>query len=218
MLKKEDVYYTNEEGIGHKMRKARMKIFLDLLAKVPKPVRMLDIGGTEDFWKKMEFDEPQVEIVCANLFTFEPKLPFIKSVKADATNMPEFGDKEFDVVFSNSVIEHVYTLENQVKMANEIRRVGKRYFVQTPSRYFPMEPHFLRIYWQFYPVALRKKMLMSGDVGFIKQQATEEDALREIEEIRLMTEKEMRECFPEASLVKEKFKGLTKSYMVHFGF
>jgi len=200
------------------MRKARMKIFLDLLAKVPRPINMLDVGGTEKYWQTMGFDESGVTITCANLMTFEPTEPFIRSVQGDATNLAQFGEKEFDIVYSNSVIEHLFTFDNQMKMADEVRRVGKRYFIQTPSRYFPMEPHFLKIYWQFYPVSLRTKMLMSGEVGFHPKQTSTEDALRLIEEHRLMTENEFRKCFPEATIIKEKYKGLTKSYMAHYGF
>lgn len=57
--------------------------------------------------------------------------------------MKQFQDNEFDAVFSNSVIEHVGDYEAQRQMANEIMRVGKRYFVQTPNFYFPIEPHIL---------------------------------------------------------------------------
>lgn len=50
--------------------------------------------------------------------------------------MLQFKEKEFDLVFSNSVIEHVGGFQDQMKAANEIRRVGKNYFIQTPNKYF----------------------------------------------------------------------------------
>lgn len=218
IMKADKVYYANKKGLGYQARMARMQIFKDFLAKVDRPIRILDVGGTEQFWSALEFQEPDVHITCVNLFPFQSTRPDISSVQADATSMPQFEDKSFDVVFSNSVIEHVFTYENQVKMANEIRRIGRRYFVQTPNRYFPMEPHFLRIYWQFIPVPIRVRMLMQGDVGFIKKCETREQALREIQEIRLMTRREFQRCFPEGTLLDEKFKFLTKSFMVHHGF
>ncbi len=217
-MRADDVYYANKGGIGFQSRMARMQIFKNLLSKVERPVRILDVGGTEQFWSKLEFSEQDVHISCVNLFPFEPTRPDITSIQGDATNMPQFDDNSFDIVFSNSVIEHVSTFENQMKMANEIRRIGKRYFVQTPNRYFPMEPHFMRIYWQFIPVPIRVKLLMKGDVGFIKKCDTREQALREIQEIRLMTRSEFQKCFPEGTLIDEKFKFLIKSFMVHHGF
>ena len=65
-----------------------------------------------------------------------------KSIKGDATNLSNFKDNQFDIVFSNSLIEHLYTYENMKLMANETMRVGKKFFVQTPNKYFPIEPHY----------------------------------------------------------------------------
>ena len=70
-------------------------------------------------------------------------------LEADGTQLP-FGDGEFDVAFSNSVIEHVPP-ELQAKFASEVGRVADRYFVQTPNRYFPIEPHYQLPLFQFLP-------------------------------------------------------------------
>ena len=59
----------------------------------------------------------------------------------DATDLSPFKDKSFDIVHSNSVIEHLYNFENQKKMASEIMRVGQKHIVQTPNKYFFLEPH-----------------------------------------------------------------------------
>lgn len=62
-------------------------------------------------------------------------------VSGDACCAPQYPDKSFDVVFSNSVIEHVGDDEKQAQFALEVRRIGKSYWVQTPSKYFPIEAH-----------------------------------------------------------------------------
>lgn len=69
-------------------------------------------------------------------------------VKGDATKL-EYPENSFDVVYSNSVIEHLFTKENQVRMANEIMRVGKKIYVQTPAKEFFVEPHLITpfIHW-----------------------------------------------------------------------
>ncbi len=70
-------------------------------------------------------------------------------MQADGTQLP-FGDREFDIAFSNSVIEHVPP-ELQAAFAAEVSRVADRYFVQTPNRYFPIEPHYQLPLFQFLP-------------------------------------------------------------------
>ena len=79
-----------------------------------------------------------------------------KSIKGDATNLSNFKDNQFDIVFSNSLIEHLYTYENMKLMANETMRVGKKFFVQTPNKYFPIEPHYFFPFFQFMPYKMKK--------------------------------------------------------------
>jgi hypothetical protein len=80
-------------------------------------------------------------------------------VEGDACNVHQFADRSFDVAFSNSVIEHVGPQEKQEAFAREVLRLGKSYWVQTPSAWFPIEAHSgLRFYW-FYPERLRGWLL-----------------------------------------------------------
>lgn len=87
----------------------------------------------------------------------------------DARDLTAFGDKEFDIVFSHSVIEHVGGFEDQRRMANEIKRVGKRYFLQTQNRFFTMETHFLVPMFQFFPVWLKVLLISHFDLGWFKE-------------------------------------------------
>ncbi|MCC7103455.1 MAG: class I SAM-dependent methyltransferase [Fimbriimonadaceae bacterium] len=218
MSLKDKVYYQGEGSIGRSMRLRRLQIFLDLLETVPKPCRILDVGGEPAYWEKLGFDVPDVHIVCANLSVRPSNLSFVENVQGDATAMPEYADNSFDIVYSNSVIEHLFTWENQKKMADEVRRIGQRYFVQTPNRYFPIEPHFLFPLWQFLPKSLRVSMIRRRQVGFVGPVPDLAKARKEVEEIRLLTRGEMKTLFPGATLLTERWKGLAKSFMVHKGF
>lgn len=137
---------------------------------------------------------------------------FISAV-GDARSMPEFLAKSFDVVFSNSVIEHVGDYRNQRRMADEVRRVGRRYFVQTPNKRFPVEPHFLFPWFQYLPVRTRAWMLSTFDVGWYRRMPDRSAARAEVESIQLLTRRRFSELFPEATIHEEKFAGLTKSFV-----
>jgi hypothetical protein len=79
-----------------------------------------------------------------------PLPPGMTYVCGSALGLP-FDDNAFDVAYSNSVIEHVRTWENQVRFAAEIRRVAPRYYVQTPNAAFPIEPHVMGLGIQWLP-------------------------------------------------------------------
>jgi hypothetical protein len=133
--------------------------------------------------------------------------------------MGQFRAGEFDVVFSNSVIEHLGTLNEQRWMADEIRRVGKRYFVQTPNRYFPLEPHFLVPFFQFLPLRMRVQLVRRFDLGWYGMGGIPdpEHAEAVVRSIRLLSAGELLRLFPDGRLYRERLFGLTKSLIVYGG-
>jgi hypothetical protein len=188
-----------------------MERFLTMLAAFPEPVRILDVGGTFQYWSPLELPRKCV-ITLLNVGAEDcGGHPTISSVAGDARNMDLFSEDQFDLCFSNSVIEHVGTLHDQICMGQEIRRVAKAYFVQTPNRYFPLEPHFLLPLWQFYPVSLRTALLRRFDLGWMKKIPNPLAARAEVEQIRLLNASEMQQIFPEATLYRETLGPFTKS-------
>ena len=125
--------------------------------------------------------------------------------------MSEIADLEFDVVFSNSVIEHLFTWDNQMLMAHEIRRVGKRYFVQTPNKHFLLEPHFYVPGFQYLPVDVRAGLARRFALGYHERARTEEEAMQMVREIRRLSASELKTLFPEARILRERLGGYTKS-------
>jgi hypothetical protein len=204
-------------SLAARLRRRRFALFEALLSRVPGHVRILDVGGTPDFWRVIGFARPNVSVTLLNQAAPRAESDGILGVVGDARDMREFSDREFDVVFSNSVIEHVGTFADQQAMASEVRRVGKRYFVQTPNKYFPVEPHFLFPGFQFLPTSLRAGMLARRDVGWYKKAESYEAALKEVTAIRLLGAREFRRLFPDGTLSKERFFGLTKSFTIYGG-
>jgi SAM-dependent methyltransferase len=115
-------------------------------------VNILDVGGTQTFWDTSGFFDEKMNLLRITLMNVRKvpvSRPNFNSIVGDARDLKEFKENQFDVVFSNSVIEHVGDYNDQLQMANEIRRVGKRYFVQTPNLYFPIEPHLFSPFFSF---------------------------------------------------------------------
>jgi hypothetical protein len=210
---------ANPNSLSNRLRSRRFKQFEALVTSLPRPLRILDVGGTNAFWEQRGWaGRGDVRIVTLNLMKEDQQYENIEPVAGDATNLSQFGDGSFDVVFSNSVIEHLFTYENQRRMAAEIRRVGKSFWVQTPNFWFPMEPHFHVPGWQWMPFGMRVAMLRRWACGWRGPCPDPVRARELVGEIRLMSEKELRAIFPGASLLRERFCGLVKSWIVISGF
>lgn len=116
-------------SLNQKFRQKRFEFFIALLAKVAsnKTLHILDVGGsgTESYWESMNFtDNKHLKFTLLNLEKVLTHKNNFMSIKGDACDLSSFEDKQFDIVFSNSVIEYLFTFENQKKMASEIMRVG----------------------------------------------------------------------------------------------
>jgi len=187
---------------------------------MPSPIKILDVGGTISFWENLGFlneEVKDVEITLLNVKFIEVSSthPKIKQVVGNATNMANFQSNEFDIVFSNSVIEHVGDYEQQRQMATEVMRVGKKYFVQTPNLFFPIEPHFVFPLFQFMPINIRVWLLTNFALGWYDKVADKQLARSIATSIKLLNKRKFLNLFPEAQLYKEKFFGLTKSFTVY---
>jgi hypothetical protein len=209
--------YRNPNSLASRLRQRRLVFFQDLLARVPKPVSLLDVGGTAAFWKTLGAKEGAINITLLNVKSEETGSPFIVSTIGDARDLHEYADKSIDIVYSNSVIEHVGAFEDQRRMAQEMQRVGKRYFMQTPNKYFPIEPHFLVPGYQFMPLALKTFLLTKARLGWTERERDWQTAEAIADSVRLLTPTEVRTLFPTATITNERFAGLIKSVIAYDG-
>lgn len=190
-----------------------------MIEGIPTPVRILDIGGTQEFWRLRGWaGRTDVSITTVNLFAESSKYTNVEARVGDATNLSSIAANEFDVAFSNSVIEHLFTLEAQRRMAQEVRRVARAYWVQTPNYWFPVEPHFHAIGWQWLPMGVRAGLIRRRAFGWRGPEPDADRARRLVEEVRLLTRREMRELFPGAVIWGERIGCLTKSWVAYHGF
>jgi ubiquinone/menaquinone biosynthesis C-methylase UbiE len=179
---------------------------------VTNETRILDVGGTPFNWSLLDV-HPRVTIVNMPRAREAFNAQF-RSVFADGRALP-FPDRSFDIVFSNSVIEHVGDPESQRQFANEIARVGQSYWVQTPNRSFPVEPHLLTPFLHFLPAALQRRIARKFTVWSLIERPTPDRWEFYIEhylrDIRLLDARELERLFRGAGIVRERLCGLTKS-------
>lgn len=205
----------SQGSLGDYFRQRRFTFFESKLKSLNKPVKILDVGGTSQFWVNRGFENRNdIQITLLNLSKTSNEVPNFHPVIGDATDLKEYEDNAFDIVFSNSVIEHLYTWDNQQKMALECQRVGVLYFIQTPNKYFFMEPHYLIPYFQFLPYKLKYFVLTRTKLSR-GHKWSKEYAKQYLEEIRLISHKEMKVLFHNSVIYREKFIGMTKSFSAH---
>ena len=211
---------ADPNSLSARMRRRRFDLFLDLVKDLPRPMRILDLGGRQKFWEVMGFsDSSDVHITVANVEPVDARSENFTSLQADATNLHMIKDQEFDIAFSNSVIEHVGNYAQQRKMANEMQRVAKSYFLQTPNYWFPMEAHVLVPGFQWMPDQMKMQVVRNFKTGRDRKRYTDiEEARERVESIQLLTRRQLMELFPGGNLYEERFMGLVKSLVVYQGF
>jgi hypothetical protein len=155
-----------------------------------------------------------VRITLLNLeYSGTPASSQIDQVVGDATDMHRYDDNSFDIVHSNSVIEHVGLWRSMEAMAREIRRLAPSYFVQTPSFWFPIEAHSRFPLFHFLPEPLRVWIIMRHKLGYWDKAADVSEATRTAHSAILLHKSQMRHLFPDSQIVVEKAYGFTKSYI-----
>ena len=176
--------------------------------------RVLDVGGTPETWEMLE-ERPRVTLLNTPR-TKEELAGAAWWVAGDGCALP-FRDGAFDVVFSNSVIEHVGDAARQAQFASEIARVGRAYWVQTPNRWFPVEQHLLTPLVHWLPKAWQRAIVPRFTVwaALVKPAADRREfyVRHYLDEVRLLSGAEVARLFPGARIVRERFCGWTKSLM-----
>jgi SAM-dependent methyltransferase len=178
--------------LARRARAKRRRLYLDLMGCTERE-SVLDVGCGSLGLATLGVPGAVTGVDRVN----RPGYPGHRFVRADARALP-FSDHEFDVVYSNSVLEHVPPTDLE-RVAAEISRVGRRLFVQTPNRHFPIEPHALLPLVHWLPRGLGRRFWRLGVTG------------ESYENIHLLDAHDLRRLFPDAEIVRERVGPLTKS-------
>jgi SAM-dependent methyltransferase len=182
------------DTVSLRSRQRKLQLFLDELHPTAE-TSVLDVGADElgfgegDGCATMNFFEehyPWPERITAlglhDGAGFRARYPGITYVQGDACALP-FADGEFDIVFSNAVIEHVGRRERQRRFIFEALRVGRRVFITTPNRRFPVEVHTRLPFVHWLPEGLAHPVYRATG----KEPATE---------LHLLTRRSLASLFP----------------------
>jgi SAM-dependent methyltransferase len=199
------------QSISQHFRRKRMLRFAAELG-ITRRTRVLDIGGTPDYWDMLP---ARPRLVLLNTPRAKQDLAGAASwVAGDGRRLP-FRDGAFDVVFSNSVIEHVGDAASQQRFAGEVARVGRAYWVQTPNRWFPVEQHLLTPFVHWLPKAWQRAIVTRFNIWRMLTRPSADRRAYYVEhylrDVRLLSCGEMRALFPGALVLRERFWGWTKS-------
>ena len=218
------IFAYSENSTVARLRRKRffqLKGYLDsVCVDEGQKIRILDVGGSLFFWKQCGFENlDRYHITLLNLEKAEipPELDGFSSILGDACNLPP-DTKEYDVVFSNSVIEHM-SCALQLKMATEIQTKARRYIVQTPNFWFPFDPHSQIAGFQFLPHFVRGWIIYrAGNVNWFRAQDSYSGCLDVSRSIVMLSKSKFGKLFPDAEILVERLWGVPKSYIAVKGF
>lgn len=205
----------------------RAELFINLV-RPRKGARVLDLGGSAGSFMARVADRLEADVTVADIsdgpLEAQRRYGFKPVILREDEPLP-FGKGEFDVVFCNSVIEHVTlpkdecaqplpedewrerSFEAQNAFASEIQRVGRSFFVQTPYRHFPVDAHTWLPLTNWLPHRAAHRLVEFTDRHWVKKCGVADWAL--------LGYAEMRRLFPDARIHTEKVLGLPKSLIAY---
>lgn len=198
---------TERRSIGTSLRKRRWEVFRACFPAI-ETLHVIDLGGTVVHWERSPVKPASVVVV--NLLPETSDTDRITPIRGDACALPAaLAGRTFDLVYSNSLIEHVGGHERRGRFAANVRALAPAHWVQTPYRYFPIEPHWLFPGLQFLPAAARARAITHWPLAAAKPQPGQ--ALADVLEVELLSVTELAYYFGDSRVLRERVLGLTKS-------
>ena len=209
---------ANPNSLASRFRRARSARVVRLIETIHAErggCRILDLGGEPGYWALFDrsfLEAHGVSILLVNPAPQAVEDPMFTTMIGDACDLPQIESGRFDLVHSNSVIEHVGDWMRCEAFAAEVRRLAPRYYVQTPYFYFPIEPHFSEPFFHWRSEQVRARLLLKRGRGWFSRKAKDlGEAMRVVQHARLLDKTQFRFLFPDADHMDERVVTLTKS-------
>ncbi|MCM0674076.1 class I SAM-dependent methyltransferase [Micromonospora phytophila] len=199
----------SERSWSARQRRRRADWLAQTFPDLPR-MHVIDLGGRLGTWTRAAVRPARVHVV--NLEQPPAEIPdWAEADRGDACDLPaRIAGRRYDLVFSNSVLEHVGGHERRLRFADTVRSFADRHWVQTPYRYFPIEPHWIAPGMQFLPVRLRTALARRWPLGH-KPTRSHEAAIHQVLWTELLDRSQMRHYFPDSRILVERLAGLPKS-------
>lgn len=200
----------NSNSFAGRSRSKRWSLFCGHFPELSE-MTVLDLGGVPAAWDDCPIKPKMITIVNLNDFSEEVR-PNFRFVQGDAVELPgRVSNEYFDLVYSNSLIEHVGGFERRKKLAKTVASSGAHFWIQAPYRYFPIEPHWLFPFFQFLPLNLKAKVSRRWNLGGYTSVKSPDSAVELVLEVELPSITDFRYLFPGSKIIVEHFAGLPKS-------
>jgi len=189
---------------GNPFRECRLQFFVNTFVREGE--RILDVGyGYGQFEDQLARFGVRNAIIALDIVprntSGNPNVTAF--VVADAAHLP-FAARSIDVIYCNSLLEHVGDWRVQRQAFAEVERVGCKFFVQTPNRHFPIDAHHLFPFFQHLPRSI--------------QQWIGQNVLGHYEQVWLLDRgavKKLASIGHGIAIWEEKMLGLTKSFVLY---
>ncbi|HWY89917.1 MAG TPA: class I SAM-dependent methyltransferase [Solirubrobacteraceae bacterium] len=199
---------SSSDSVSTRFRARRWRLLIEQFPNLPE-MTVLDLGGTVDSWRLCPTRPAHLTLLNG----FGQDSPDAEVIVGDACDPPAaLQTRRFDLVFSNSVLEHVGGHWRRLRFAETVNAHGDHHWLQTPYRYFPVEPHFLCPLLQYLPLAAAARTAVHWPVGnYAGRLDSTEEATRALQDIELLGLAEMRRYFPDSAIRYERAGPFIKS-------
>jgi hypothetical protein len=210
------------DRIRARAARKRSTLFLRHVEHLPRPVSVIDLGGSAQMWRRWGITASDgLRIVLANdhradrTHRAEP-LPgsFVENWLVDARELTPAQLAAYDVIFSNSMLEHLPTRAQQAALAEVIARSGRPYFIQVPNKHCIVDPHFphpLAAFFAAWPRPMQAWVWQRHRLGSEGCPSSADDAIARVHGYNPLARRDLAALFPQARIVTEWNLGLPMS-------
>jgi hypothetical protein len=210
-----EVLVEGPGSLGEQRRQRRWGMLSAVFPEIA-DMRVLDLGGTPETWIRSPLRPAHVVVLNLSCLPV-PAQAWIEVHAGDACAPPKaLRSRSFDLVYSNSLIEHVGGDARCRQLVEVVASSAERHWVQTPYRYFPIEPHWLFPGMQFFPVSARALVAQYWPLAHARAR-TKAAAVRSVLAVELLSYTALAHYFPQSTIVRERVGALTKSLIAIAG-